>query len=425
MAMHNRPRERIVTQYLTRVGVDKRRKWAAFEHSMRRKHGKAFEAFVQAVQARANGGGADVYSLKNQSLELSLGICAQYDLEYSSAYLVWLLGAPIGDPSSVLDVGCDNGIAACFYAVTWPGAQILGIDSNQHAVARARELAHKLGLSNARFERADLCDGVSRWGSFDLITANRVLHEAFTHNGRAAAAFLADDMRCWDLTEIHARSEDEPLREWLKDAARALSTPDAQLVAANRLPNPASVWWWMQLVESAGLWVSLDRSYVLEATGAIDEKEAFPMTVARRGRSTDIAKTAHDALSLFGYPKFVSKNLKFEDDAAEAMFKSIGPKTLLARVELKYLDGSGIQRIELWAAPTISCVYDYTNRWYRRLSLVPRVATFEHFGAILQSAEAASASVEIALDITEDCKRLAAYLDSPIAFEERETAVLA
>jgi SAM-dependent methyltransferase len=56
-----------------------------------------------------------------------------------------------GGTQAVLDVGCGPGEITCELARRHPGLSFVGIDHSEHAIARARENAQALGLSNIRF----------------------------------------------------------------------------------------------------------------------------------------------------------------------------------------------------------------------------------------------------------------------------------
>jgi cyclopropane fatty-acyl-phospholipid synthase-like methyltransferase len=53
----------------------------------------------------------------------------------------------------VLDLGCENGVLTCFYAILWPDEKVFGVKRSQAAVSAARELAKRLGLANVSFEQ--------------------------------------------------------------------------------------------------------------------------------------------------------------------------------------------------------------------------------------------------------------------------------
>jgi SAM-dependent methyltransferase len=87
------------------------------------------------------------------------------------------VAARLGDANSILDFGCGVGILPAFYAAQCPERKFVGIDRSPASIAVAREKARELGLSNVRFECADVESG-NVAGSYDLIVATHALVQA-------------------------------------------------------------------------------------------------------------------------------------------------------------------------------------------------------------------------------------------------------
>jgi len=87
------------------------------------------------------------------------------------------VAARIGDAGCVLDFGCGIGMLTTFYATQYSEKQFVGIDRSPVSIARAREKARELGLSNLRFECVDIESGNFN-GSYDLVVATHALMQA-------------------------------------------------------------------------------------------------------------------------------------------------------------------------------------------------------------------------------------------------------
>src|SRR6185503_13381174 len=87
------------------------------------------------------------------------------------------VAACIGDADRILDFGCGIGALTTFYAAQYSGKQFVGIDRSPVSIARAREKARELGLSNLRFECVDIESGNFN-GSYDLVVATHALVQA-------------------------------------------------------------------------------------------------------------------------------------------------------------------------------------------------------------------------------------------------------
>lgn len=82
----------------------------------------------------------------------------------------------VGPADHVLDLGCGPGEITCEMARRLPGAEFVGIDHSSEALARAEQLAHGLGLTNAHFELHDL-EGFAPPDRVGLVT----MFDAFHH----------------------------------------------------------------------------------------------------------------------------------------------------------------------------------------------------------------------------------------------------
>ena len=76
----------------------------------------------------------------------------------------------------VLDIGCGTGHAMNVLAREFPNSTFLGYDIAEDAIARAREEANEMGLSNSMFDVVDVTD-LPPDPKFDLITAFDAVHD--------------------------------------------------------------------------------------------------------------------------------------------------------------------------------------------------------------------------------------------------------
>lgn len=80
----------------------------------------------------------------------------------------------VKEPRWILDAGCGSGDHTLYLARRFPHARVLGVDIQETLIRRNREAAAALGISNVRFEVADITqfEAAER---FDLITSIDVL----------------------------------------------------------------------------------------------------------------------------------------------------------------------------------------------------------------------------------------------------------
>jgi predicted O-methyltransferase YrrM len=76
------------------------------------------------------------------------------------------------DSSRVLEIGCADGLNTVAMAAHAPGLQAVGFDRAGAPLARGRELAAKLGLTNVRLEQLDVLKSTEQLGQFDYVIAH-------------------------------------------------------------------------------------------------------------------------------------------------------------------------------------------------------------------------------------------------------------
>jgi SAM-dependent methyltransferase len=76
----------------------------------------------------------------------------------------------------IADLGCGNGELACLLAGRFPRAAVVGVDQSVDGIRSAEGRARAAGLSNARFEVADLEDGLPA-GEQDIVLAVNTAHD--------------------------------------------------------------------------------------------------------------------------------------------------------------------------------------------------------------------------------------------------------
>lgn len=74
-------------------------------------------------------------------------------------------------PRSILDIGCGPGNSTAMLKDRFPNAKILGVDSSDNMLKKARESYPEL-----EFKKCFVPDGLSALGKFDLIFSNACLH---------------------------------------------------------------------------------------------------------------------------------------------------------------------------------------------------------------------------------------------------------
>lgn len=114
------------------------------------------------------------YDFKNADYKRGITISAAHDGDIMIKTCDWVHERRKAFGKTILDVGCDTGIVSCFLAKEFPDSNITAIDDGQPAIDIAKELAHKLNLTNIEF----VCRSVKdETGTFDTVFSSRTLHE--------------------------------------------------------------------------------------------------------------------------------------------------------------------------------------------------------------------------------------------------------
>lgn len=276
--------EPAVASYLGSVGIGETQERHLFWERLGRRHGPIAEDVARAISAREEGRDVDVYALKNKTLGLSIDVTAQYCQQMYAAFLSWFLRERFAEPTSLLDIGCDNGILTCFYGALYPRAAVVGIDRGERGIACARELAKRLRLANVRFETGDLLEPAGAFPDqdFDLIVSTTVFHELLE---------FPEDLAEDGSGTIHRVPVEPEVSEAAKILTRLvglLSDEEGMMVSMERCRDAAGLAWWIRVLHKTGLRIMTDRSTLLEFTDEDREPLALPILVAKRDRLSTV-----------------------------------------------------------------------------------------------------------------------------------------
>ncbi|PZV22503.1 MAG: SAM-dependent methyltransferase [Leptolyngbya sp.] len=84
--------------------------------------------------------------------------------------------APQPGALRVLDAGCGTGVSTEYIAHLNPGAEVLGIDLSERAIATATERCRRSGATNVQFRQLSIYDVEQIEGEFDWINCVGVIH---------------------------------------------------------------------------------------------------------------------------------------------------------------------------------------------------------------------------------------------------------
>ncbi|HEY2054161.1 MAG TPA: class I SAM-dependent methyltransferase [Solirubrobacterales bacterium] len=117
-----------------------------------------------------------------------------------------ILSARLDRSARLLDAGCGDGLQTLALAKRHPGWDVLGVDQREDLLRGARDRARGRGLTNARFEPADLTVALPE-SDLDAVVALECLSEI--PEDRAALAAMTGALRRGGLLVLQV-----PERDW-------------------------------------------------------------------------------------------------------------------------------------------------------------------------------------------------------------------
>jgi hypothetical protein len=195
------------------------------------------------------------------------------------------------------------------------------------------------------------------------------MHE-FLDDRKSRTPFLKDE-HLQSIDDVRLTPEDRHAVDSLTPICNALSKT-GMLVSLDRSPTVASMWWYTQALEDAGLKVSLSRSFTIEAQSPFGLQK-HPLTVARP-QVAGLRTTPEEILSLATYRQVSEMGLQLKEAVAEIFLRSLAPTESLFEVSADYHDGSGTRYIVLKKTPTLLILHDFTTKGYQEATVAPLVA---------------------------------------------------
>lgn len=310
----------------------------------------------------------EVYNTKNQNLELSIDF-SRMTCDLHTQYLKWFIGALKTTPTRILDIGCDNGIVTCFYAMLFPESEIVGIDPCENGITCAVQLAEKLKLSNVTFKKTAIeqCSNIYPEGYFDVVTAVTTLKEI---TGSLICEILAHpgDYDIWCLEDLPITVGSHNLHESLVSIKKLLAD-NGKYISFERWFAEDCIWW-SEKLKNAGLYIDWEESKTLHFQ-EVGQDRIFPALVIDKTirQYNSIDSTAN--LWLRGEDMDPKNQSEREGLSAEIMFRRIVDRDFISGVQCNYTKSSLKIRYEAWKNSKMMLFYQSSNTGYRQLKITP------------------------------------------------------
>ncbi len=357
----------MITAYLDSLNLQPCNHIDQFLNNLYQKHTETVvDEFLDILDAREEGGGENLFDFKNRTLALSLD-CAQYSTDLYQKYFYWLWEQRTLRPKRILDIGCENGIVSCFYAILFPEAEVIGIDISNNAISCAEELAHHLNLRNIRFEVCDVLNSscLLNDGHFDIINSLCSVQEI-------SGYFL--ETNYWTNSELTSAainsSQSDSVSTLIAKISRLLEDEGSKFISCERLSGPNQIIYWANVLNQAGLFIHWNQSGIIKfhEVGILQE---MPILVIMNVENSE--EVLEGIEILYTKNELITQNIEQQYDGprAEFVFEKIEPKKLLHGIQVNNTPGLEQMRLEIWQSSEKILHYHYGNQGFRALKIRP------------------------------------------------------
>jgi predicted O-methyltransferase YrrM len=285
------------------------------------------------------------------NLGLRLAVHSQQCGEEVESMLTCYASLNMPPPKRVLRLNYDYGIEACFLAEHFPGAEVIGIESDPIGFACANELAAELKLQNVRFYLHTNLESVPnalKNQSFDLVVAHHVTSDNV----------IPPPTRC--IEEATAVAAYPNLPRFAQHLASLLAD-DGTLISVEPMPVPLDFARWTWALRDAGIHVNRSKTAMVTIyVPAIDEVMRTPFFAGSKHAAEPLSP---DEIRGF----WEAESEEYAPEArhggalAEAIFVSINPKELVHGFRYHFLHSPMPYCEEIWQAGSELVRYVYAN----------------------------------------------------------------
>ena len=343
-----------VARYFDALGVTEVNSQEARQKQTARlakRHPHDWKHLEAVIHQRGEGDfSGDLYAAKNVNLDLSLGAGA---LHAGIVHRVFLthFAPKLPTPPTILDIGCENGLLACYYALLYPEADVAGFDPCAGAVGCATELCTLLGIRNAKFYTAALRDvaAMATGRTFQLIVGTTVFQDSGfipDHSGEGAPAGFVSPHVIGPLNEVRA--------------LRQIVAASGEWISLERCRCSTDLAWWLQTVAASGWAIDWPRSQKIACTAGAEANDLNLTVFLPANGSSPIDHEEIRALWLSARftraAEFPGAGAwAFRDEAARACREIIQPKQMQRNARA---DGAGSwESLQVWTAGPFAMFY--------------------------------------------------------------------
>ena len=312
---NRKPVRQVFSQFCLSHGVPKQAKTEAFEKRLKVKFREHAPQYLDYLNACATGN-ADAktppYGLIYSSLEFSNALAGQLDAERLGLFAEWML-TQTGNLSgkTIVDIGCGNGLLACFLAQLFPDAQVFALDISLDAtlVTDARTIGLKLG--NVHTFTGTLDSFVKDVPiKADLVIASEVY----------ANTINADTFVTGQMTPGERDIPQEPLADMV--LVNGLLADEGLFFSQDSWPYAESFCRWVRICEASGLAFSAYRSKGLTHTDGNGNTQTHPVAVFQKSPTNQPPARREDIISAYGRDSLAITHIEDNEALADMVFSA-------------------------------------------------------------------------------------------------------
>jgi SAM-dependent methyltransferase len=260
-------------------------------------------------------------------------------------------------PTSVLDVGCGDGLITNGVAYLNPEAEVIALDLCGVCLVTTRTIARRLGLQNLSIVQADAVDApaIFRGRTFDLVLAR-----AFTaFRSRCSCGRSLGD----PIDDVHRI---ERTTKVVRSITQVLTPIKGRFISTEDWPGRAHLWCWASTMANAGLRVDWTLSQ-----GVRTGRRRWSMLVSEVAfAGTGVSLTDVLAFLVSAETQDTGRGPAVTGHLAEALFNVLVTNDFIFGFQATRY--AVLLRRELHSAGALLVSYDYTNGNERELRLWPR-----------------------------------------------------
>lgn len=348
--------------YFQELGIQQYKNILQFWSALDQEYGMTRARQLESAYIKlADGDEASFYSTIFEEYDVGIAFaCLRISLYRS--FMQWFQTFLNDEPGTIIDIGCGNGVLACFIARQLPNSKVTGFDICHEGIDSAKILKKRLKLENIEFIQGDYKSIKETYPDLkgDIVFSIASIDPL-------AGGF--DNPENMSLNQIFNATEKDNEPEPLDQACDLLKDENSNFISFDKVESLKQQVRRISSIEKCGLSIDYSKSRWLTYENIESEGITLPALVA----SIKKEKNSYDqSIGFLLNKNFKSIKLGLEekqDLEAELTFTYINPKEFVLGARADYKDGTGSIWHEVWKAGAIVLSFEHSNHGWRGLTI--------------------------------------------------------